>query len=167
MTTIKCHLSTGELEARYETARDAVAKSHFHALWLLSKGLEIEEVAELLSFSRRWVYQLIKRYNAGGPDRLGDQRVNNGTEPSIVTPEALAGLRERIKAPPDDGGVWSGPKVARWLATFHALKSVHDQRGWEALVAIEYSIQKPRPRHPEAATNEDRAKSKKTAARRR
>jgi hypothetical protein len=103
----------------------------------------------------------------GGPDSLGDQRVNNGTEPSIVTPAALAGLRQRIKAPPDDGGVWSGPKVARWLATFHALKSVHAQRGWDALVAIEYSMQKPRPRHPEAASNEDRAKSKKTAARRR
>ena len=167
MTTIKAHLSTGELEGRYEAAAEPIAKSHFHALWLLSKGLEIDEVAELLSFSRRWVYQLVKRYNEGGPDSLGDQRVNNGTEPTIVTPAALAGLRERIKTPPDDGGLWSGPKVAHWLADFHKLKSVHDQRGWDALVAIEYSIQKPRPRHPEAATEKDRAKLKKTAARRR
>lgn len=167
MTAIKSHLSTVELEARYETAADPIAKSHFHALWLLCKGLEIDEVAEVLSFSRRWVYQLTKRYNEGGPDSLGDQRVNNGAEPSIVTPEALAELRERIKTPADDGGLWSGPKVARWLATFHALKSVHDQRGWDALVAIEYSIQKPRPRHPKAATEEDRAKLKKTATGRR
>jgi hypothetical protein len=50
MTTIKSHLSTGELEARYETAANPICKSHFDALWLLSKGLEIEEVAELLSF---------------------------------------------------------------------------------------------------------------------
>ena len=167
MTAIKSHLSTAELEGRYETAPDPIAKSHFHALWLLSKGLEIDEVAELLSFSTRWVYQLIKRYNDGGPERLGDQRVNNGTEPTIVTPEALATLKQRIKTPPDDGGLWTGPKVARWLAQFHAIKSVHDQRGWDALVAIEYSIQKPRPRHPEAATVEDRAKLKKTAAGRR
>jgi hypothetical protein len=84
-----------------------------------------------------------------------------------VTPEALAALRERIKTPPDDGGVWTGPKVARWLASFHTLKSVHDQRGWDALVAIEYSIQKPRPRHPQAASDVDRGKLKKTAAHRR
>jgi hypothetical protein len=31
-TTIKSHLSTGELEARYEGAGDPIAKSHFHAL---------------------------------------------------------------------------------------------------------------------------------------
>jgi transposase len=106
-----------------------------------------------LSFSTRWVYQLVRRYNAGGPSCLGDQRANNGTEPTIVTPQAVAALKERIKTPPDDGGLWTGPKVARWLARFHALKSVHDQRGWDALVAIGYSIQKPRPRHPETGAD--------------
>jgi hypothetical protein len=57
--------------------------------------------------------------------------------------------------------------VARWLAGFHSLKTVHDQRGWDALVAIAYSIQKPRPRHPNAAGEEDREALKKTARRRR
>ena len=64
MTAIKSHLSTDELEARYETAGDPIAKSHFHALWLLSEGHDLDEVAELLSFSTRWVYQLVKRFNA-------------------------------------------------------------------------------------------------------
>jgi hypothetical protein len=35
------------------------------------------------------------------------------------------------------------------------VKSVHDQRGWDALVAIGYSIQQPRSRHPDAATGEE------------
>lgn len=165
MAAINAHLSTVELEGRYETAGDPIAKSHFHALWLLSSGYDIDEVAEVLSFSTRWVRILIKRYNEGGPDRLGDQRVNNGTEPTILTAAALAALKERIETAPDDGGLWTGPKIARWLAKFHDMKSVHDQRGWDALIAIEYSIQKPRPRHPEAATEKDRAALKKTAAR--
>jgi transposase len=164
MTTIKGHLSTAALEGRYETAACPIAKSHFHAVWLLSKGYEVDEVAELLSFSTRWVKELVRRYNEGGPDSLGDRRAGNGAEPRIVTPEALAALKERVKTPPDDGGLWTGPKVARWLAGFHKLKSVHDQRGWDALIGIEYSIQKPRPRHPQAATEADRAKLKKTAA---
>ncbi|MPZ57577.1 MAG: helix-turn-helix domain-containing protein, partial [Rhizobiales bacterium] len=128
MTTIRAHLSSVELEARYEAAAEPVAKSHFHALWLLSSGYEADEVAELLSFSTRWVRALIKRYNAGGPAALGDQRIHNGTKPTILTPAALVALKERIKTPPDDGGLWTGPKIARWLAKFHGLKSVHDQR---------------------------------------
>ena len=163
MTTIKAQLRSFELEARYEAAADPIAKSHFHALWLLSSGYEVEEVAELLSFSTRWVRALSKRYNEGGPEALGDRRVDNGTKPTILTPDALAALKERIKTPPDDGGLWAGPKIARWLAKFHRLKAVHDQRGWDALIAIGYSIQQPRPRHPAAATEEDRAVLKKNS----
>ncbi len=70
---------------------------------------------------------------------------------------------ERIKTPPDDGGIWTGPKIARWLAKFHGVQAVHDQRGWDALIAIGYSIQQPRPRHPEAASNKDRSALKKSS----
>ena len=164
MTAIKSHLPAVELEHRYKTASEAIAKSHFHALWLLARGYSIDQVAGLLSFSTRWVRILIKRYNEGGPERLGDQRAHNGTEAKILTPEALAALRERLKSPPDDGGVWTGPKIARWLADFHGLASVHDQRGWDALIAIGWSIQQPRPRHPQAAGEHDRSRLKKTAA---
>jgi transposase len=167
MTAIASHLSAAELEARYKRAADPVAKSHFHAIWLLSMNYKSAEVAEILSFSPRWVRLLAKRYNEQGPDSLSDRRLSNGAAPALLTPEALATLKERLKAPPDDGGLWTGPKVAHWLASFHGRKSVHDQRGWDALVAIEYSIQKPRPRHPGAAGEEDRAALKKTARRRR
>jgi hypothetical protein len=50
---------------------------------------------------------------------------NNGTKPTIRP----------------DGGLWSGPKIARWLAKFHGVQVVHDQRGWNALIAVRYSIQ--------------------------
>jgi len=167
MAVLKAHLSSSELEARYEGATDPVAKSHFHALWLLSCGYDGEEVAELLSFSQRWVGALIKRYNEDGPEALGDRRADNGAKPTILTAEALTALKQRIKMPPDEGGLWSGPKVARWLAGYHGLRSVHDQRGWDALIAIGYSIQQPRPRHPQAASEEDRATLKKTLKMRR
>jgi transposase len=163
MTAIASHLSVAELEAHYKSAEDPVSKSHFHALWLLSMDYKTGEVAAILSFSPRWVQRLVKRYNVQGPDSLNDRRTGNGAAPAILTEEALALLKERLKTPPDDGGVWTGPKVARWLAAFHRLKSVHDQRGWDALIAIEYSIQKPRPRHPKAADEAERDELKKTA----
>jgi hypothetical protein len=39
------------------------------------------------------VRALIKRYNDGGAEALGDQRIHNGTTPTILTPEALVGKR--------------------------------------------------------------------------
>jgi hypothetical protein len=59
---------------------------------------------------------------------LGDQRVHNRTKPTMLTPPALFALQERIRMPPDDGGLWSGPKIGRWLAQFHGLKSVSSPR---------------------------------------
>jgi len=167
MTALTPHLSNIELESEYKAAADPVAKSHFHALWLVSEGYSVAEVARLLSFSARWIHTLIKRYNERGPAALADLRGGNGAAPRILTPEALAALKERIVSSPDDGGVWSGPKIARWLAGFHGVKLVHDQRGWDALVAIGYSVQKPRPRHPQAASEEGRATLKKSSKRRR
>src|SRR4051794_4011480 len=42
------------------------------------------------------------------------------------------------------------------------LAAVLPQRGWEALKAIDWSVQKPRPRHPAAATPEERETFKKS-----
>src|SRR5262245_10801014 len=86
MTAINPHLSAAELEQRYKAAGEPIAKSHFHALWLLSQGYDIDETAGILSFSPRWARILVKRYNEGGPELLGDQRAHNGTEPTILTP---------------------------------------------------------------------------------
>jgi transposase len=87
MTIIKAQLSSFELETRYEAAADPVGKRHFHALWLWSSGYEVDEVAEILSFSPRWVRALIKRYNEGGAEALGDQRIQIATP---IKPKKIA-----------------------------------------------------------------------------
>jgi len=52
--------------------------------------------------------------------------------------------------------------VAAWMASELGLTRVAPQRGWEALKAIGWSVQKPRPRHPASATPEEREAFKKT-----
>ena len=64
-------------------------------------------------------------------------------------------LRERVKAPPDDGGVWTAKKVAAVMAAELGLVSVAEQRGWEALRAIGWTLQRPRPRPARAASSEE------------
>ena len=157
MARIVEHLPVAELEARYRAARGVTEARHYQAIWLLAQGRTFLEVAEVPAFVRRWVERLAARYNAFGPEALGDRRRRNGRTASLLTPEVLSALAKRLKEPPEDGGLWSGPEVAAWMARYLGLEHVHPQRGWEALKRIEWSLQAPRPRHPRAATPEQRA----------
>ena len=160
------HLSVEELEARYRAAQDATEARHLQAIWLPAQGRTVLEVAEVLAFVPRWVEQLAARHNASGPGALGDRRRRNGRPASLLTPELLAALAERLKRPPEDGGVWSGPKVAAWMARRLGRAMVHPQRGWDALRRLGWSLQSPRPRHPRAASPEQRAALEERSARR-
>src|SRR6185312_5737045 len=164
MARVADHLSVEDLEARLRSAQDPTATRHFQVIWLLARGHTIAEVAAVTSFVPRWIEQLLARYNAHGPEALGDLRRRNGSAPSVLRPELLARLPERLATPPSDGGLWTGPKVAAWMAGELGLAAVLPQRGWEALKAINWSVQKPRPRHPAAATPEECETFKKTTA---
>ena len=166
MARIVGHLAVAELEARYRAARDVTEARHLQAIWLLAQGRTVLEVSEVLAFVPRWVTQLAARYNASGPGALGDRRRRNGRAASLLTEGVLAALAARMRTPPEDGGVWSGPKVAAWMARHLGLAQVHPQRGWEALRRIGWSPQAPRPRHARAATPEQRAAFKGGSRRR-
>src|SRR4051794_33088129 len=161
MARIVGHLSIAELESRYRAAQEATEARHLQAIWLLAQGRTGLEVSEVLAFVPRWVTQLAARYNACGPAALGDRRRRNGKAASLLTGDVLSALAARRKAPPEDGGLWSGPKVAAWMARHLGLAAVHPQRGWEALQRLEWSVQAPRPRHPRSAGPERRGAGKK------
>jgi transposase len=165
MARVAGHLSVDDLEAEFRSARDPTATRHFQVIWLLARGHTIADVAAVTSFVPRWIEQLLARYNAHGPEALGDLRRRNGGVPSVLRPGLLERLRARLEAPPPDGGLWSSRKVAAWMAGELGLAEVLPQRGWEALKAIGWSVQKPRPRHPAAATPEERETFKKSWSR--
>jgi len=129
MAHIVEHLSLRELETRYRASQDATEARHLQAIWLLAQGRTVLEVAEVLAFVPRWVEQLAARYNASGPGALGDQRRRNGRSASLLTPELLAALARRLKKPPEDGGVWSGPKAAAWMARHLGLEQTAGRLG--------------------------------------
>ena len=127
------HLSVAELEERYEACEDVTSSRHFQAIFLLAQGRSTRETAEITSFGQRWIEQLLERYNGVGPTALGDLRRDNGARASVLKPELLERLRERLNEPPPDGGRWTSAKVARWMADELGLAKLAPQRGWEAL----------------------------------
>src|SRR5215204_1314914 len=72
------HLSSEQLENRYRKAHDPVLRSHYQILWLISEGKTTRQVMEVTGYSRGWIQQLARRYNAAGPEALGDRR-HHGT----------------------------------------------------------------------------------------
>jgi transposase len=89
MAHVADHLSVSALEQQYRSCKDVTAARHFQTIWLLAKGHQIAEVAATVSFARRWVERLLARYNAHGPQALGDLRRRNGSSPSLLKPDLL------------------------------------------------------------------------------
>lgn len=160
------HLSESDLQDRLKSCGDASEARHLQVVLALLQGRGVAETARLTGFGERWIRQLRERWNRFGAASLGDRRRSNGSAPRLLTPEVLERLEARLATPPEDGGVWSGPKVAGFLAAEHGLARVAPQRGWEALKAIGWSLQRPRPRHARSATDDERAEFKKTSAKR-
>src|SRR3954467_8778039 len=148
MARVADHLSVEDLEARLRSAQDPTATRHVQVIWLFARGHTIADVAAVTSFVPRWIEQLLARYNAHGPEALGDVRRRNGSAPSVLRPELLARLPERLATPRAEGGLWSSRKGAAWMARELGLAAVCPQRGWEALKAIDWVGAEAAPRHP-------------------
>lgn len=157
------HASTQELEHRYRKARDPVERSHYQIVWLLSEGKTTREVCEVTGYSPGWVRQIARRYNERGVEGLGDRRHSNpgAKERALLDEAGEAELVEALQGPPPGGGMWSGPKVALWIAQRNGLQMVHVQRGFEYLRKIRYSPQLPRPQNASAADSSEQEAFKK------
>ena len=159
-TPLTAHLSTAELGQRYRAARCPLARSHLQIVWLLSQGHSEREVAAVTGYGQRWIAEIVRRYNAEGADGLGDQRARNTGARPRLSQEDEAALRDALAEPPAEGGLWTGPKVAAWMARRLGRK-VWPQRGWDYLKKLAHSLQGPRPKHARAASAEEQEAFKK------
>ncbi len=135
------------MQAGYRTSEDAKLARLYQVIWLRAQGRSGTEVAQRTSLARRWVEQLLVRTNRFGPASLGDRRRANGAKATVLTPAGLDKLRERLKTPPDDGGVWTAT-VAPVLAAELGRERVAEPRGWEALRALGWDPDAPAPARP-------------------
>src|SRR5207248_10637328 len=112
------------------------------------------QVAEVVGLSVITVRDALKRWNERGPEGLTDGRKGNGTKPKLDADqraELLAALKKR----PPDGGLWGGPKVAAFVRDRWGVE-VCPQTGWQWLRDLGFTLQVPRPSHPQSASPEAR-----------
>jgi transposase len=154
------HLDSKELENRYRKAHDPVLRSHYQILWLIGQGNTTTRVMEVTGYCRGWIQSLARRYNASGPEALGDRRHHNpgARDRALLTLGQRDELRETLRKPPPDGGMWNSRKVGEWIErrTGKALRR-KKQSGWEYLKRLGQSPKVPRPRHASADASEQEA----------
>ncbi len=157
------HRTANQIRAKYRSCRHPVEKVRWHALWLLARTDEPRtpaQVAGLVGLSDVTVRAILHRWNARGPDGLTDGRKGNGSDPKLSARrrDALyAALQER----PPDGGLWTGPKVARYVRDRWGI-AVGPVTGWRWLRDLGFTLQVPRPSHPRSADRPTRRRWKKT-----
>jgi len=163
------HLSYEEVTKRYRSCSDARLKTWWHIIWLMSdpaQRITVTKAASLVGCHPNWARQIVRRYNAEGPDGLTDKRANNpGGEP-LLNEEQRAELSEALLGPAKGGGLWTGPRVAQWVKDKTG-KSAGFTTGWNYLQSLGFSLQQPRPSNISAATPEEQAAFKKTQVHRR
>ena len=146
---LTAHLPVTELEQRSRQSSDPVARSQWHILWLLHQGRSTAEVAQISGYSTTWIYAIVRRYNADGPNSIGDRRHHNPGRTAMLPPSLRSELDQALEGPAPDGGIWTGPKVAQLMSDKLGRK-VHAVRGWELLQQLGYRSYVPRPRHAKA-----------------
>lgn len=151
------HLSYEEIDRRYRSCSDAAEKTRWHVLRPVTRPdqpLSATKAAELVGFTPGRARAILDRYDAHGPDALADRRRDNGAAAKLST-ERQAQLRAAPQVAPPDRGLWSGPKVAAHVKERFGVE-VRNQTGWQWLKDLGCRLAVPRPRHPRAATPEQR-----------
>jgi transposase len=121
----------------------------FHILWRAVEGRKPQVIAEQLGYTARWVRTVIGRWNAQGEAGIRDRRHEIDVSRPLLPPELQEELAAALQAPPADGGLWSGPKVAQWMQQ-RLGRPVAPQRGWDYLQRLGHSSRVPRPQHAKA-----------------
>ena len=134
------HLEAAQLKQRYQTCPEPVASRRWHLLWLVATDWSIKQAALAVGISYDYAKAIVSHYNQDGEMAVTNRRQtrHSGGKPALLNEAQLAQLRQALSRPPDDGGLWSGPKVARWIAQQTGQK-VWAQRGWDYLKRCRFS----------------------------
>jgi transposase len=122
-------LSRAETEACEARVSNPGEQRRYQVI-LLEAHTSLAEIVGATGYRPRTIRQIAQRFRDHGLAGREDGRKHSTGASPILSLEEQDELRLVLQTPPSDGGVWTGPKVAQWIAAKTG-KPVHRQRGWE------------------------------------
>jgi len=141
------------LGAAYRRAKDAQARQHLHALWLLRQGKTMAVTAEILGVHYRTVQEWVSWYRHGGIAAVLGHR-HGGSRPHLrrLSAEQEAELKQKA----DAGRIRRIEDGVRWARENHHV----DYTYWgmrHVFGRLGLRLKVPRPRNPKASDAEQEA----------
>ena len=112
------HLSHDQLAERFRRCPDGRQKARWQALWLLARPdvpYSAAQAASLVGLTADAIRKLVHRYNRGGPAAVERNAGGQGRAPRLTAAQQ-AQLKGELLGRAPDGGLWTGPKLARRIA---------------------------------------------------
>jgi len=125
-------LSRADIALRSTSASTTIERRRWQVIGMLADGAPLAEIEARTGCRPRTIRQIAQRYREGGPAGLADGRQRSVGAAPLLAEDQQRDLRQALQKRAPDGGIWTGPKVARWIAA-RTGKRVHRQRGWEYL----------------------------------
>lgn len=132
MSNYQTMLNRTELEVYLAMATAPDERRRLQVLLNLADGVPPAEIVAITGYRPRSIRQIAQRYIEIGAASLVDRRSSAPGAAALLSSTEQRELRQTLQQPPPDGGQWTGPQVAQWIAAKTG-KSVHRQRGWEYL----------------------------------
>ena len=125
------HFSADELKTRYRCSPDPVESRRWHLLWLVHTPMSLSDAAQTVGLNYDYARSIVQVYNREGAEGVRHRRKDARPQQprSLLTAEQQRMLETRLETPPDDDGVWSGPKVARVMAEMLGVPKVWPRAG--------------------------------------
>ena len=159
--TLAPHLTLRQIQEHYHKSPDLVESRRWHLLWKVGLGWTIKNSAIAVGLSYEYARRIVKRDNEQGEATVTNQHNKTRIHPTswlsknaLLTEEQFQKLQQELKNRPRDGGIWTGPKVARWMEKETGAEKIYNQRGWDYLKKCGYSGKTPRPNHRKGERHE-------------
>jgi len=153
-------ISTQQLQKLYDQEKNAKAKIRLLSAIHRKKGRSIDEIADLLSKHRRTIHSWLVRFSERSIEGK-DSRKAPGKTPALTLSQRKKLITILERGPPHNPtGLWSTKEVRELISK--KFKQIYvKQHVWRMLISLGFSMQRPRKRHYQRASDEEIAIFKK------
>lgn len=156
--------SVKNLKQFYKTEKNSKAKLRLLAALHRKKGKSIDDITRLLEKPRRTVHGWLTYFQERGIE--AKYSIKQSGRPAILDKSQISKLIKVLeKGPPHNPkGLWTTKEVREFIRKKYGISFV-PQHVWRILIALGFSLQRPRKKHYKSASIEEIERFKKTPKR--